>query len=204
MKIFHIYVENLFIQEGIKAILINKYPDLLLRIISSFDEFNVETTEQGSILITDNPSIVYNHQPKLKSLVIKKQIKLVMIANSTQVEGLKENDLSLIDALIYTNCSLNDLHEALNFIQAGMQYRCKRLDSVMQRNNYFESLLKTQQISGRENEIIKLVILGLTSNEIAEKLNISYYTVTTHRRNINKKLNIKSPQDLIRLAVEHP
>lgn len=41
----------------------------------------------------------------------------------------------------------------------------------------------------REKEIIKLIIEGLSSAEIAKKLYISVYTVSTHRKNILRKTN---------------
>lgn len=55
-------------------------------------------------------------------------------------------------------------------------------------------------ISRREREIAFLVAQGLTSNEIAEKLNLSMLTVTTHRRNIMRKLDIKNMAQLVALV----
>lgn len=51
--------------------------------------------------------------------------------------------------------------------------------------------------STRENEILKLIEKGLTSDEIAEKLFISVYTVNTHRRNILVKTGSENISELI-------
>lgn len=51
-------------------------------------------------------------------------------------------------------------------------------------------------LSKREKEIICLVTQGLSNKKIADKLNISINTVLTHRRHINKKLEIHSPTEL--------
>ncbi len=48
------------------------------------------------------------------------------------------------------------------------------------------------EISNREKEVIKYVAKGYTNKEIAEKLFLSIHTVTTHRKNITKKLDIKT------------
>jgi len=45
-------------------------------------------------------------------------------------------------------------------------------------------------LSRREKEISYLVREGMSSKEIAETLGISYRSVTTHRRNIRKKLGL--------------
>jgi len=49
----------------------------------------------------------------------------------------------------------------------------------------------------REKEIIKEISNGLTTSLIAEKLNISKQTVSTHRKNILKKANRHNTDDLI-------
>lgn len=52
-------------------------------------------------------------------------------------------------------------------------------------------------ISKREIIILKEVVKGLTNQEIADKLFISIHTVMTHRKNITKKLGIKTVSGLM-------
>jgi len=63
-------------------------------------------------------------------------------------------------------------------------------------NNFSQKLL-SENISNRERDIVRLLVLNCTSKEIGEKLNISSNTVDTHRRNILKKLNISSTGELV-------
>jgi len=58
-------------------------------------------------------------------------------------------------------------------------------------------------ISPRENEVIKHLIKGLSSKQIAQKLHISLHTVNAHRRNILKKTNIKNTAELGHYSIEH-
>ena len=58
-----------------------------------------------------------------------------------------------------------------------------------------------EQISLREREIILEVVKGLTNKEIADRLNLSIYTVLTHRRNIARKLQIHSSTGLTIYAI---
>lgn len=47
-------------------------------------------------------------------------------------------------------------------------------------------------LSDREKEILIAVAKGLTNKEIADKFNISFHTVITHRKNISRKTGIKT------------
>lgn len=53
------------------------------------------------------------------------------------------------------------------------------------------------KLSVREFEILEFLKQGLSSKDIAEKLNISKTTVDTHRRNILEKTGMKSTAELI-------
>lgn len=60
----------------------------------------------------------------------------------------------------------------------------------------------TQQVlSAREKEIVVYVVKGMTNREIADKLYLSTHTVITHRRNITRKLKIRSASGLTIYAI---
>jgi len=52
------------------------------------------------------------------------------------------------------------------------------------------------RLSERETDILKHVAFGYTNQEIADKLFLSIHTVTTHRKNITRKLGIKTVSGL--------
>jgi DNA-binding CsgD family transcriptional regulator len=57
-------------------------------------------------------------------------------------------------------------------------------------------------LTTRELEVVQLIAEGHTNNEIGERLSISGKTVSTHRKNILRKLDMKNTAMLIRYAVE--
>ncbi len=57
-----------------------------------------------------------------------------------------------------------------------------------------------EQLTERETHILKLISHGFTSKEIGQKLNISYYTVTTHIKNIYTKLQVNSRTEALHEA----
>jgi len=58
------------------------------------------------------------------------------------------------------------------------------------------------RLTPQELEVLRLVLQGKTSKEVAEVLFISVRTVEHHRANIMRKLDVKSFQDLIRYAFQ--
>ncbi len=64
-----------------------------------------------------------------------------------------------------------------------------------------EDLSKTEPLSNREREVLKLIAEAKSSKEIADLLCISIRTVQHHRSNIMKKLDIKKSTDLVKYAI---
>ena len=57
-------------------------------------------------------------------------------------------------------------------------------------------------LTQREKEVLQLLISGKSNKEIAYSLNISPKTVSVHRSNIMKKLDLHSAMDLVRYAAK--
>lgn len=60
---------------------------------------------------------------------------------------------------------------------------------------------KSDTLSEREIDVLKLLVTGFSGKEIADRLNISINTVTSHRKNISQKTGIKSLAGLTIYAV---
>ena len=58
-----------------------------------------------------------------------------------------------------------------------------------------------EELSSREKEILVCVAKGMLNKEIADKLCLSIYTVITHRKNITRKLGIKTVAGLTLYAL---
>jgi two-component system response regulator NreC len=60
----------------------------------------------------------------------------------------------------------------------------------------------TDELSERELEVLRLIALGYTNNEIAEQLYLSVRTVESHRAHIQQKLRRTTRSELVRYALE--
>jgi two-component system response regulator NreC len=61
----------------------------------------------------------------------------------------------------------------------------------------------SEELSERESEVLRLIALGHTNAEVAERLYLSIRTVESHRAHIQRKLGLSSRAELVRYALEH-
>lgn len=66
------------------------------------------------------------------------------------------------------------------------------VSGLLQSGNSENKEQEGEELTQREKDVLKLVALGNTNKEIADKLFISIHTVISHRKNITEKLGIKS------------
>ncbi|MCG2611943.1 response regulator transcription factor [Flavobacterium sp. SM15] len=101
--------------------------------------------------------------------------------------------------------------EAINTVYNGEEYYSKTI-----REKIFQSFTGKgngeskeddnhllQSITDREMEILKLITLEFSGKEISDTLFISTNTVETHRKNLIKKLNVKTTVGLVKFAFKH-
>lgn len=77
----------------------------------------------------------------------------------------------------------------------------QQLEKILEKANFGSNHQESNTLSERETSVLKCVALGLTNNEIGEKLFISAHTVMTHRKNITRKLGIKTVSGLTVYAI---
>jgi len=62
---------------------------------------------------------------------------------------------------------------------------------------------RVKQLTKREQEILRLIVSGLSAKEIADKLGISNFTVKAHRTRIKQKLDIHKSIELVAYALNN-
>ena len=104
---------------------------------------------------------------------------------------------------ILKNIEPSQLVHAIESVLAGTQYysnevALKLIDSA--RNADKPLTPDRSGLSKRELEVLKMIALEMTNDEIAKALFISKRTVDTHRQNLLKKLHVKNTVGLIKAA----
>jgi len=127
--------------------------------------------------------------PSLKTLVISDDNDKVRIQTIIKA-GIK--------GFLTKSCSKKEILEAVDTIRDGGKFFCNKVVDIITTDEDFTY----SELSEREMEIVKLISKGKSSANIASTLNISVHTVNSHRKNILKKLRLKSPTELIIYAAE--
>jgi DNA-binding CsgD family transcriptional regulator len=52
----------------------------------------------------------------------------------------------------------------------------------------------------KERQVLSLVAMGLTTKEIADRLNLSHHTIESHRKNMLRKWEVKNSVELVQKA----
>ncbi len=99
-----------------------------------------------------------------------------------------------------------DLIQGIRSVNEGRSFLSPKVSRILQDDHMRQLESKGLDdtydlLTDREREILQLVAEGRTNKEIANLLNISPYTIDTHRTHILQKLNLHSAPELILYAV---
>jgi DNA-binding NarL/FixJ family response regulator len=66
-----------------------------------------------------------------------------------------------------------------------------------------QDVLPHTRLSDREYQIFQAIVTGVSVSDIAQQLNLSVKTVSTHKTHIQEKMSCDSVADLVRYAIQH-
>ena len=172
------------IRQGLSALLTDKNnTPLVVEHCNGESEMNHSVHKSSPQIVIASPDVFQQNEKQIIDLKEKFQILLVGFVYSFY----EPDSLKNYDGIIY----LNDKAEK---IQTTIKELLKA-DTSSSNNSQSETL------TDREKEILKLLVSGNTTKQIAATLFISTHTVNTHRKNIMRKLDIKTVSGLTIFAV---
>ncbi len=171
---------------------INSKDDLWNKLCIFMPDILVINNNQEDLIKADDINKIKDVSPGTKILIISDQYK-----KENVWEYLKNGTLGYL----CTECDGSEIKDALAAVAKGEKFICgKILDTII--NKKLDENVSENDLTSREIEIIKLIAEKYSNQEIADMLFISIHTVYTHRKNIMKKLKLKSPVELILYALD--
>jgi DNA-binding NarL/FixJ family response regulator len=100
-----------------------------------------------------------------------------------------------VPARVLTSVLLNTNHDQfVCYPEIPSDEKLKRRMEIV-----YESI---QSLTKRESEVLQVLLSGVSSKECANRMHISVYTFETHKKNIFRKLEINSSNELMRIAID--
>jgi DNA-binding NarL/FixJ family response regulator len=144
--------------------------------------------------------IVDYNMPHLNGLEVVKQLNALgsdtkvvivsMYADKKEIDLFKKEG---VDAYITKTTPGTQLIESLKKVMEGEKlFEIQNIEKNVDEKDFF---VNKHQLTKREMGILRLIKQEETTENIAKTLNLSYYTVETHRKNINYKLQFKTKKE---------
>ncbi len=160
-----------------------KGADLLIIDYNQKDFFSIE-----------NIFSIQNNYPNIKILVVSSDLEQIRILKVLE---------SGVNSFLTKECSEEEIIDAVVSLTKGGKFFCNKvMDFLLQKDDASGVQGCTAiTLTEREIEVTKMIAEGMTSKAIANSLFVSYHTIHTHRRNIMKKLGLKTATELTLYAV---
>jgi two-component system, NarL family, response regulator NreC len=200
--------DHVTVREGIKMI-INAQPDM--EVVSEAPDGGAAVSEAQSM----KPDIVVMDvsMPRANGLKATEMLKeccpdvKVLALTRHQDDGYLQQLLRAGAAgYVLKQSRSAELLQAIRAISTGGIYldpsvAARVIGDYGRRRQPLPSVTGAATLSGREEEVLRLIAWGYSNKEIAIRLDLSVKTVETHKANAMHKLQMRSRIDIVRFAL---
>lgn len=196
--------DHQFLLEGISTVL-KEMPtmEIIATVQNGFDLMDAVGRLKPALVVLDLNMPGYDGLQCLQKIKANHaQVKVLVLTNYNQPELVEEVKKMRADGYLLKNSSAATLKIAVEEIVAGNKYFpfASELKPLPNDSYFFDDFLKKYQLTKREVEIIHMICRAMSTKEIATSLFLSELTINTHRRNILRKLDVKSVAGLMNFA----
>lgn len=140
--------------------------------------------------------IGFDALPELRK--VAPDARVIMLSMQTNPSTIRKALNTGAAGFVPKHAPESELVDAIRRVAAGSRYVDPELagDLVVP-----ESAALTEPLSERERDVMFMLALGYTNQEVADELYISVRTVDTHRAHVMRKLNLKTKAELVLYAL---
>ncbi len=160
-------------------------PDIVVMDINMPDLNGIDATK---MILEENPDV-----------------KVIALSIHSTSRFVKEMLKAGVSGYLVKHCAYQELANAIRLVMKNKPYLSSQIIGMVM-DDYAANFPSNKKsvfsiLSPREREILQLVTEGMKSDKIASRLFISIKTVSSHRRQIMKKLELSSIAELTRYAI---
>ena len=186
--------DHSMIREGLKNLLeLEGDIEVIAEAVDGQDCLDKLETIKPDVLLLDINMPVMNGLEVLKNLKMRRnKVKVLILTVHNEIEYLMKAVEIGIKGYVLKDSESAVLRKAIISIASGENYIQPNLIPALNAKmiEKSEDVVKLDNLTGREIEVLKLLAVGMYNKEIAEGLEISERTVKNHVSNIFKKLDV--------------
>ena len=127
--------------------------------------------------------------------------KLIILTRHTEEQYVVEGLRAGVNGFLLKTKAASILVQAIRDVSAGALYVSHALSPDVLHAYLAREELRTNPLSGREREVLQLIAEGKSNKDAATLLNVSPYTIETHRTNLMQKLSLHNTAEIVLYAV---
>ena len=166
--------------------------------------------EARDVAIRERPdlAILDVKMPKLTGLQATREIKEQAPEVSVLILSMYDDERYLFEALkagasgyVLKAQADTELVDAIHAVERGEPFLTPEAQRALIKDVLGEGSVRDEELTPREQEVVKLVAEAHTNKQIAEILHLAEKTVENHRSNAMRKLGMRDRVELVRYAI---
>jgi len=140
--------------------------------------------------------------------ISRRQLKILVLTAHNSEEYIRAALNAGADGYVLKDATRADLLQAIRAVLSGQTYLCSSVTAKVV-SGYLHPKPEespdsaTEQVTGREREVLTRVALGESNKIIARALGVSVKTIEKHRANLMRKLTLHNTAAVTRFAIRH-
>ena len=190
------------VRSGVK-LLLDRQPDI--EVVAEADD-GVEAVEK-TIELHPDVAILDVSMPRMTGLQATHEIKQQAPDTQVLILSMHDDERYLFEALragaagyVLKRAADQDLVDAVRAAGRGEPFLTATAQQTLIRD-FLDRDSEPQELTPREQEVVKLIAEAHTNKEIAEILHLSEKTVESHRARVLQKLGMRDRVELVRYAI---
>lgn len=104
-------------------------------------------------------------------------------------------------SIVMKDSTMEEIETSIQYICVSRKYICQSIQSLLRQPHAHYEFTEKKELTPSEQEILKMIALGKTTKEIAAERNSSIHTITTHRKNIFRKIGVNNAHEATKYAL---
>lgn len=138
-------------------------------------------------------------------LRFKPALKILALSNYDELPYIQRMMEAGASGFVLKNIEPAEMLNAIRTVLSGKLYYCSEV-AVKLIDSPPEKIINTRELKSlltkRELQILQMIYMEMTNDEIAHRLLVAKRTVDTHRQNLINKLHVKNTAGLVKAAVK--